>query len=83
MVAWYVLSNESYMKRVIKEVLPTVHEWNSNQKINFTQLTHKIDDKSLTALFTKKHKLKLFKWIAEVAGRRHFDVKLCSLSKSK
>jgi hypothetical protein len=23
-VAWYVLSNESYMKRVIKEVLPTV-----------------------------------------------------------
>lgn len=22
-VAWYVLSNESYMKRVIKEVLPT------------------------------------------------------------
>lgn len=23
MVAWYVLSNESYMKRVIREVLPT------------------------------------------------------------
>jgi len=23
MVAWYVLSNESYMNRVIKEVLPT------------------------------------------------------------
>jgi hypothetical protein len=23
MVAWYVLSNESYMKRVIKDVLPT------------------------------------------------------------
>ena len=23
MVAWYVLSNESYMKRVIKEVFPT------------------------------------------------------------
>jgi len=24
MVAWYVLSNESYMKRVIKDVFPTV-----------------------------------------------------------
>lgn len=24
MVAWYMLSNESYMKRVINEVLPTV-----------------------------------------------------------
>ena len=26
-VAWYVLSNVSYMKRVISEVLPTVHEY--------------------------------------------------------
>lgn len=24
MVAWYVLSNESYMNRVIRDVLPTV-----------------------------------------------------------
>lgn len=24
MVAWYILSNESYMKRVMSEVLPTV-----------------------------------------------------------
>ena len=24
MVAWYMLSNESYMKRVISDVLPTV-----------------------------------------------------------
>jgi hypothetical protein len=24
MVAWYVLSNESYMKRVMSDVLPTV-----------------------------------------------------------
>lgn len=24
MVAWYVLSKESYMKRVIRDVLPTV-----------------------------------------------------------
>jgi hypothetical protein len=24
MVAWYVLSNESYMKRVMRDVLPTV-----------------------------------------------------------
>lgn len=23
-VAWYMLSNESYMKRVIKDVLPTI-----------------------------------------------------------
>lgn len=30
MVAWYMLSNESYMKRVINDVLPTVIEsaWN-------------------------------------------------------
>ena len=26
MVAWYMLSKESYMKRVIREVLPTVYE---------------------------------------------------------
>ena len=24
MVAWYILSNESYMKRVIRDVLPTM-----------------------------------------------------------
>ena len=24
MVAWYILSNESYMKRVISDVLPTM-----------------------------------------------------------
>ena len=28
MVAWYMLSNESYMKRVMSDVLPTVnHAW--------------------------------------------------------
>ena len=27
MVAWYVLSNESYMKRVIRDVFPTVGSW--------------------------------------------------------
>lgn len=25
MVAWYILSNESYMNRVIRDVLPTGH----------------------------------------------------------
>ena len=27
MVAWYMLSKESYMKRVIRDVLPTVEVW--------------------------------------------------------
>ena len=27
MVAWYMLSKESYMKRVIREVLPTKGVW--------------------------------------------------------
>ncbi len=27
MVAWYMLSKESYMKRVIREVLPTEGVW--------------------------------------------------------
>jgi len=26
-VAWYMLSNESYMKRVMRDVLPTVHPY--------------------------------------------------------
>lgn len=26
MVAWYMLSNESYMKRVMRDVLPTTHK---------------------------------------------------------
>lgn len=30
MVAWYVLSNESYMKRVIRDVLPTVSQCRRN-----------------------------------------------------
>lgn len=28
-VAWYMLSNESYMNRVIREVLPTVPFWSA------------------------------------------------------
>lgn len=27
MVAWYMLSKESYMKRVMREVLPTEEVW--------------------------------------------------------
>lgn len=36
MVAWYMLSNESYIKRVINDVLPTVIEsaWNQEASVN-------------------------------------------------
>jgi hypothetical protein len=35
MVAWYVLSKESYMKRVIREVLPTVWKENVRRWVRF------------------------------------------------
>ncbi len=36
MVAWYMLSNESYMKRVINDVLPTAIEsaWSQETSVN-------------------------------------------------
>lgn len=56
MVAWYMLSKESYINRVIKEVLPTVairselaDEADGNQLSNYT------------ALFAKKNKSAIMK----------------------
>ena len=51
MVAWYMLSKESYMKRVIREVLPTFTVWNQRSADEILSNCHG----GHTALFTQKH----------------------------
>ena len=51
MVAWYVLSNESYMKRVIRDVLPTVEV-----SEHFVSAGARIEWERHTTLFAQEYK---------------------------
>lgn len=44
MVAWYMLSNESYMKRVMRDVLPTIRR----QKAKLASAVRGFGDPDLT-----------------------------------
>ena len=51
MVAWYMLSKESYINRVIKEVLPTIHHSSEQSDEAYESIIS-----NHTALFAKKDK---------------------------
>ena len=63
-VAWYILSKESYMKRVIKDVLPTTER-------NVQSATELLRFRTrLTALFAQENEPTILSYIAQNTGRQ-------------